>query len=47
MAMAELFGNRFNRLTAGSETPAAVHTQEQLRTEKDLPAKVPLAKMYN
>ena len=46
-AMTELFGDRFTRLTVGSETPAAVHTQEQEQIEKKLPAKVPWAKAYN
>ncbi len=46
-AMTELFGSRFNRLTAGSEGPAAAHAREHTQVEKELPDKVPLAKLYN
>lgn len=46
-AMTELFGDCFNRLTVGSETPATVHTHEQAWVKKKLSANVPWAKAYN
>jgi glycosyltransferase involved in cell wall biosynthesis len=46
-AMAELFGNRFNRLTYGSETATAPPSPGQEQAENPLPHNVPLAKMLN
>jgi glycosyltransferase involved in cell wall biosynthesis len=46
-AMTELFGGRINRLTGGSETPAAALTHEQEQIEKTLSAKVPWTSSYN